>query len=96
MTDRHDGGPAFPRPKLGDDCGRAFGQQDGMTLRDWFAGQASAPPESWLHMQRGIDRNRNPHNEPHKPAPRDDFQLTAEWKFAHADAMLAARSEAKP
>ena len=91
MTDRQDGGPAFPRP-ASDTSGAIIG----MSLRDWFAGQAPEPPESWLHMQRGIDRNRNPHNEPHKPAPRDDFQLTAEWKFAHADAMIAARSEAKP
>ena len=90
MTDTHDGGPAFPA------CNEAnINATMGMTLRDWFAGQASEPPESWISMQRGIDRNRNPYNEPHKPAPRDDFQLTAEWKFAHADAMLAARSEAK-
>jgi hypothetical protein len=82
-----DGGPAFPYQES--DARRSI--QNGMTLRDYFAGQAPEPPESWLHMQRGIDRNRNPHNDPHKPAPRDDFQLTAKYKFAHADAMLAAR-----
>ena len=81
------GGPAFPIPKTD-----THDTWPGMTLRDWFAGQASEPPESWISLQRGIDRNRNPYNEPYKPAPRDDFQLTAEWKFAHADAMLAARS----
>ena len=83
-----DGGPAFPLQSIGPDFQPGY---HGMTLRDYFAGQAPEPPESWLHMRRGIDRNRNPHNDPHKPAPRDDFQLTAEYKFAHADAMLAAR-----
>jgi hypothetical protein len=62
-----------------------------MTLRDYFASKSPEPSEAWISVQRGIDRNRNPHNEPHKPAPRDDFQLTAEYKFAHADAMLKAR-----
>ena len=37
MTDRHDGGPAFPRN------GQSyFDTKDGMTLLDWFAGQALA------------------------------------------------------
>ena len=36
MTDRKDGGPAFPRPTAS-----AFEQpNDGMSLRDWFAGRA--------------------------------------------------------
>ena len=89
MTNKDDGGPAFPGFDPKSESPKPVA---GMSLRDWLAGQAPEPPESWLHMQRGIDRNRNPHNEPHKPAPRDDFQLTAEWKFAHADAMLRARS----
>lgn len=37
-----DGGPAFPRAPLGEDCAHPYGQQDGMSLRDWFAGQALA------------------------------------------------------
>jgi len=67
---------------------------EGMTLRDYFAAHAPEPSEAWISVQRGIDRNRNPHNEPHKPAPRDDFQLIAEYKFAHADAMVKAREAA--
>lgn len=38
-----DGGPAFPRPMSHDGDGPradAFVAQDGMSLRDWFAGQA--------------------------------------------------------
>lgn len=39
-----DGGPAFPRPpgrmSYGDGTSEAFYAQEGMPLRDWFAGQA--------------------------------------------------------
>jgi hypothetical protein len=37
MTQLNDGGPAFPR--TGSDCAQAY---EGMSLRDWFAGQALA------------------------------------------------------
>ena len=41
MTDN--GGPAFPRPyshfEDGPDIYTGYHEQDGMTLRDWFAGQ---------------------------------------------------------
>lgn len=87
MTQKPDVGPAYPI---------TAGQQvyaQGMSLRDYFAGQAPEPPEAWMHRQREVDRARNPHNEPHKPQPRSDFQLTAEWKYAHADAMIAARGK---
>ena len=33
------GGPAFPRP-MGETEGMSDGGAEGMTLRDWFAGQA--------------------------------------------------------
>jgi hypothetical protein len=43
MTTIDDGGPAFPRPMVA--------AAPGMTLRDWFAGQALAGmlanPDSW-------------------------------------------------
>jgi hypothetical protein len=39
MTDKQNF-PAFPRSALGFDCDTPYGHQDGMTLRDWFAGQA--------------------------------------------------------
>ena len=45
MSDPKDGGPAFPRPMSQDGDGsraEAFVAQDGMSLRDWFAGQALA------------------------------------------------------
>lgn len=37
MSERDDGGPAFPRPYSEDGAA-----QGGMSLRDWFAGQALA------------------------------------------------------
>ena len=42
MSKINDGGPAFPRASLGEDNGDRYGTQDGMSLRDWFAGQALA------------------------------------------------------
>jgi hypothetical protein len=47
-----DGGPAFPRPMVGSDVvGLVDAGAQGMSLRDWFAGQVlaseaiEAPPE---------------------------------------------------
>ena len=88
MTDKpNDGGPAFPIETT------ATPYASGLSIRDWFAGQALEPPESWLRMMREVDRARNPHNDSYKPSPRTDFQLVAEWKYAHADAMIAERNK---
>jgi hypothetical protein len=40
MTTKEDGGPAFPRGPIGEDCNKPYGHQQGMSLRDYFAGQA--------------------------------------------------------
>jgi hypothetical protein len=37
---KNDGGPAFPRPNSIEPNGTNSWANDGMTLRDWFAGQA--------------------------------------------------------
>jgi len=66
------GGPAFPS-KINNDYEIAF--FPGMTLRDWFAGQALA----------GMLASRNPLGPRFHPA--DD----AAYVYAVADAMLAAR-----
>ena len=42
MTDNDDGGPAFPRPASSADVGYVEPAEIGMSLRDWFAGQALA------------------------------------------------------
>ena len=43
MSKQHEtGGPAFPVPEHLDERGNGHEQSIGMTLRDWFAGQALA------------------------------------------------------
>ena len=40
MSERADGGPAFPHEAGYDVGGKLYNKQPGMSLRDWFAGQA--------------------------------------------------------
>jgi hypothetical protein len=51
----------------------------GMTLRDWFATHAPPPPAWWLD-QYGATTSLNEHG-----------KLIADWNWAYADSMLAAR-----
>ena len=96
MTDYTDGGPAFPWGSDGFTAG-------GLSIRDWFAGQAPRMPE-WF-MGDG-----EPHNNPTDYAP-DGFPIAWEkehaahhselvafetkrlsmWAYSYADAMLSAR-----
>lgn len=79
-----DGGPAFPctneqfthgNPNVGD-------AWSGLSLRDWFAGQALAGNLSAENMGVGwIERLRSP----------DNARLMADRAYQMADAMLAAR-----
>lgn len=49
MTERTDGGAAFPQPDLSSyGMGPTGGSQAGMSLRDWFAGQVL--PAVFLQM----------------------------------------------
>ena len=86
----NDGGPAFPQ---NDAAVNRANNEAGMSLRDWFAGRAPAPSESWLSLQHSIDRQRNPHNDDYKPPLRSDLELDAEWRYRWADAMLARRAK---
>lgn len=84
MTSKVDnGGPAFPKPY--DPYPNVQGEKydespPGMSLRDWFAGQALISAGTWtpgpgvpsLNCQDALDRR-------------------AEWAYASADAMLAER-----
>jgi len=45
-----DGGPAFPQGETRDICGKIHFAHPGMTLRQWYAGQA-------LAARRGQDRD---------------------------------------
>ena len=42
MTDEKNGGPVHPHPGLGDPRFKVRKGDEGMNLRDWFAGQALA------------------------------------------------------
>ena len=76
MTTKDNGGPAFPTKPLGPVYGKLY---DGMTLRDWFAGQALAG----LAVRNFSDGNDFMHSEGPENA--------AEWAYSFADAMMDAR-----
>jgi hypothetical protein len=84
----NNGGPAFPMAgstREWDDVKKQWKPQEGMTLRDWFAGQAT---EEDIEAHTGGDI--------HPQTGRLYNQMTREQaKYAYADAMIAAR-EAKP
>lgn len=81
MTQRDNGGSAFPSTPLGDDGKPGGAHRFGMSLRDWFAGQAlsSIPLRSWDYLSSGDDK----------------VKAWATLAYAVADAMLAARSPAQ-
>lgn len=93
MNDMNDGGPAFPAYMPAE-----FSPDDlpkGMSLRDWFAGQALGVARQRL-SQEALYRNDGSELPPAKvknyhPSDHD----IAERAYALADAMLAAR-EPKP
>ena len=73
----NDGGPAFPVNDPGDPA-----QMPGMTLRDWFAGQALA----------GIAQA---HNSGGAEPFFEHKCLVAQYAYAMADAMLKARESSQ-
>lgn len=75
------GGPAFPRAAIGEDCGRPYGQQEGMSLRDWFAGQAM---QAIANDMAGVVATADEHGV-------NPTVLMARLAYGVADAMLAAR-----
>ena len=85
MSKINDGGPAFPRPHSTDEhefpC-NGYDDQQGMTLRDWFAGQALA--EIYNNYWREA-RERD------LAVPSDWRMGLAQESYAMADAMIAAR-----
>lgn len=89
-----DGGSAFPRPTYvelnqgSDNAGRVSGD-DGMSLRDWFAGQALAGSLASDGVQSVIG----------EAAKRRDTAVDATWAanaYQLADAMLAERAKKIP
>lgn len=90
------GGPAFPHlglyKRIDGDLHPVPTQHGGMTLRDYFAAKAPSPSSEWIETQRQLDRQRNPHNDSHKPPIRDLVELDAAWRYKWADAMLKERN----
>lgn len=82
MSDRiEDGGPAFPSGAMSIGDGDSVAYATGMTLRDWFAGQAL----------KSLIRNRGTHVHFSDEAVQKCRLQVAEMAYGFADAMLAAR-----
>jgi hypothetical protein len=79
MTQKPDGGPAFPLTRES-----SFNKNyEGMTLRDWFAGQADVPWNAVLEtLELRGEKN---------PTVQRMAEYRAEIKYVMADAMIAAR-----
>ena len=73
MSEHNDGGPAFPAMTVSESVGRG-----GMTLRDYFAGQAMAVYD-WSDASPAEHRERN------------IWTVIAKHCYGYADAMLAER-----
>lgn len=76
-----DGGPAFPVPLLPGEAWAGNGTANGMTLRDWFAGQALT---SALSAAKGL-------GDAGKDERRALFNSVASILYEMADAMIEAR-----
>ena len=81
MSER-DGGPAFPEAIAVGPAGDVYPGFSGMTLRDWFAGQALA-----ACIQKCVPQECN--------TGENMEQMFARKAFLVADAMLAVRAAAK-
>lgn len=103
----NDGGPAFPRTYSTDYLSNSCAMIEtsgGMSLRDWFAGQALAgfvsQPDGeysfrWKNTETGETRflgyGANPAG-PNWVVTKTAMEAMAEAMYKHADAMIAARS----
>lgn len=84
MSKSNDGGPAFPYvAEGGQNNGCSPELEHGMSLRDWFAGQAMAAIIGKI---------------PFEEFPEDfsPYKKTAIGAYDYADAMLAAREASEP
>ena len=81
MGDMKDGGPAFPCI-IYDAFGQSKGNAQGMSLRDWFAGQALIEWSSMVTLKNDPEYDRA------------QKRIIADHCYDFADAMLAARVHA--
>ena len=82
MTEKRDGGPAFPKHTVELPSGELQWGAGGMTLRDWFAGQALVA----IAQQSVVT-----HAQHAKQAGVSAEAIVAGKCYAQADAMLKAR-----
>jgi hypothetical protein len=85
MSERDNGGPVHPQRV---NHGMTYTDFPGMSLRDWFAGQAlagiMANPERWRDIARRYDQGKMSYD--------DASKSNAVKAYNIADAMLAARN----
>jgi len=88
MSKINDGGPAFPHHF--EDAGGhpRFLQSTGMTLRDWFAGQALAGMMDYACKAPMISDNQDGANK--------NLANSARLAYAFADAMIAQSQKQEP
>jgi len=82
MKSKDNGGPAFPDVQFTHNNGDTSFKNNGMSLRDWFAGQALAGA-----MTRASTEDEWPMTE------KDPRAAIAKAAYGMADAMIAARSK---
>lgn len=83
MSDREDGGPAFPFAGEDLDC-------EGMSLRDYFAAAAISSAVATYRHGRESDEKRPCVSFGYED--NSDATVVAEYAYAIAEAMLAARN----
>lgn len=86
----NDGGQAFP--VVGEGCGNPHYHISGMTLRDWFAGQAVSGLSVGLVGELTIGGRSEVSAYAHGPCDK----VLADRAYAVADALLAARAATTP
>jgi hypothetical protein len=96
----NDGGNAFPHAqRLWDNDAQSWAVHSvgGMTLRDYFAGQALAGFVGEWEKEIRLEGTDDICDAKRRESERDIwFKQTAFTCFAYADAMLAARKEVQP
>ena len=93
MDEINTGGPAFPRPMAETSLGGNF-EQDGMSLRDYFASLADRfPPDADINHVEGIVGRPFPEEQGPLAAVMWWAEADAKYAYIQADAMLAAREE---
>ena len=93
MSNTNDGGAAFPVTPT-DKSGQIAPTECGMTLRDWFAGQAmNAVACSYATQAAGLSAGGHAKAAGEMMRLSVDFEAMADYSYQYADAMLAERDK---